>query len=225
MRRAEETVMQELIQAIEKGKGKQVKWLIEQAVEDGYSPQEIVDTGLVPAMEQVAGKYRSKQFFVPEVILAAHAMTVGTTILGELMEGWNQETVGTVVIGTVKGDLHDIGKNLVIMMLRGVGFAVHDLGYDVEVDTFIEKAEECRADIICMSAMLTTTMPEMRKVVGKLVNKRLRDKYIIMVGGAPVTEAFARNIGADIYTKDAGGAAQIAKAAVLSRMEKETEHL
>jgi len=225
MRRAEETVMQELIQAIEKGKGKQVKWLIEQAVEDGYSPQEIVDTGLVPAMEQVAGKYRSKQFFVPEVILAAHAMTVGTTILGELMEGWNQETVGTVVIGTVKGDLHDIGKNLVIMMLRGVGFAVHDLGYDVEVDTFIEKAEECRADIICMSAMLTTTMPEMRKVVGKLVNKRLRDKYIIMVGGAPVTEAFARNIGADIYTKDAGGAAQIAKAAVLSRREKETEHL
>lgn len=225
MRRAEETVMQELIQAIEKGKGKQVKWLIEQAVEDGYSPQEIVDTGLVPAMEQVAGKYRSKQFFVPEVILAAHAMTVGTTILGELMEGWNQETVGTVVIGTVKGDLHDIGKNLVIMMLRGVGFAVHDLGYDVEVDTFIEKAEEYRADIICMSAMLTTTMPEMRKVVGKLVNKRLRDKYIIMVGGAPVTEAFARNIGADIYTKDAGGAAQIAKAAVLSRREKETEHL
>ncbi len=217
--------MQELIQAIEKGKGKQVKWLIEQAVEDGYSPQEIVDTGLVPAMEQVAGKYRSKQFFVPEVILAAHAMTVGTTILGELMEGWNQETVGTVVIGTVKGDLHDIGKNLVIMMLRGVGFAVHDLGYDVEVDTFIEKAEEYRADIICMSAMLTTTMPEMRKVVGKLVNKRLRDKYIIMVGGAPVTEAFARNIGADIYTKDAGGAAQIAKAAVLSRREKETEHL
>ena len=95
----------------------------------------------------------------------------------------------------------------------------------MEVDTFIEKAEECRADIICMSAMLTTTMPEMRKVVGKLVNKRLRDKYIIMVGGAPVTEAFARNIGADIYTKDAGGAAQIAKAAVLSRREKETEHL
>lgn len=218
-------VMQEMIQAIEKGKGKQVKWLIEQAFEEGYSPQEIVDTGLVPAMEQVAGKYRSKQFFVPEVILAAHAMTVGTRILEELMEDWSQETIGTVVIGTVKGDLHDIGKNLVIMMLRGVGFAVHDLGYDVEVDTFIAKAEEYHADIICMSAMLTTTMPEMRKVVGKLVNRRLRDKYIIMVGGAPVTEAFARNIGADIYTKDAGAAAQIAKAAVLSRRDKEAEGL
>lgn len=219
------TVIQEMIGAIEKGKGKQVKWLIEQAVEEGYSPQEIVDTGLVPAMERVAGKYHSKQFFVPEVILSAHAMTVGTTILGELMGEWSQETIGTVVIGTVKGDLHDIGKNLVIMMLRGVGFSVQDLGYDVEVDTFIEKAEEYQADIICMSAMLTTTMPEMRKVVGKLINKRLRDKYIIMIGGAPVTEAFARNIGADIYTRDAGAAAQIAKAAVLSRREKETEIL
>ena len=214
--------MEEIIEAIETGKGKQVKRLIEQALKEGDTPQEIVDKGLVPAMESVAKKYHSEQFFVPEVILASHAMTVGTTILSEYVESWSQETIGKVVIGTVKGDLHNIGKNLVVMMLRGVGFEVFDLGNDVEADTFLKTAEACQADIICMSAMLTTTMPEMRKVVGKMVNQRIREKYIVMVGGAPVTEAFARNIGADIYTRDAGAAANVAKEAVKKKkgMEK-----
>lgn len=203
-------VMEEIIEAIEVGKGKQVKRLIEQALEEGYSSHEIVNQSLIPAMESVAKKYHSEQFFVPEVILASHAMTVGTTILSEQMEAWSRKPMGTVVIGTVKGDLHNIGKNLVAMMLKGVGFTVYDLGYDVDADTFLKKAEEYQADIICMSAMLTTTMPEMRKVVGKMVNRRIRGKYIVMIGGAPVTEAFAKNIGADLYTKDAGMAANAA---------------
>ena len=213
-------VMEEIIAAIEAGKGKQVKRLIEQALEEGHSAQEIVDVGLLPAMESVSRKYHNEQFFVPEVILASHAMTVGTTVLSEEMEAWNREPVGTVVIGTVKGDLHNIGKNLVAMMLKGIGFTVYDLGYDVDADTFLRKAREYQADIICMSAMLTTTMPEMRKVVGKMVNQRIREDYIVMVGGAPVTEAFAKHIGADLYTKDAGMAAKAAEEALRRKRAK-----
>ncbi|MCI8282174.1 MAG: cobalamin-binding protein [Lachnospiraceae bacterium] len=213
-------VMEEIIAAIEAGKGRSVKWLIQQALEEGCTPREIVDSGLVPAMESVTRKYHNEQFYVPEVILASHAMTVGTTILSEYLEEQPIEPVGTVVIGTVKGDLHNIGKNLVIMMLRGVGFLVYDLGYDVKADTFLEKAIEYKADIICMSAMLTTTMPQMQKVVGRLISRRLRDRFIVMVGGAPVTEGFAKSIGADIYTKDAGMAAMEAKKALERRKGK-----
>ena len=215
------TIIEQIIRAIENGKGKQVKQLIEEAIEDGISPQEILNQGLMPAMEQVSRKYSCEQFYVPEVILSSRAMNVGTTILEEYVENNVQEPIGTAVIGTVKGDLHNIGKNLVVMMLRGMGITVYDLGYDVDVDTFIQKAEEYQADIICMSAMLTTTMPEMKKVIGKLVNKGIRERYIIMVGGAPVTENFAKLIGADIYTEDAGAAAQMAKEAVLALRRKE----
>lgn len=217
------TIIQDIITAIEEGKGKQVKQLIEAAMEEGISPGEVLNQGLIPAMERVSKKFSCEQVYVPEVILASRAMTVGTTILEEYMEIKEQEPIGNVVIGTVKGDLHNIGKNLVTMMLRGIGFAVYDLGYDVEVDTFIAKAQEYEADIICMSAMLTTTMPEMKKVIGKLINKRMREQYIIMVGGAPVTEAFARNIGADIYTRDAGSAAERARDAVLARRKRKVQ--
>lgn len=203
---SEMTVMDNIMEAIETGKGKRVKLLIEEA------------------MERVSQKYKNAQFFVPEVILASRAMSVGTTILEEHMEQDSpRECLGIVVIGTVKGDLHNIGKNLVAMMLRGLGLTVYDLGYDVESDTFLAKAEEYHADMICMSAMLTTTMPEMKKVIGKLNNRRLRERYIVMVGGAPVTESFARNIGADIYTRDAGTAAEMAKEAVLALRKKKAE--
>jgi 5-methyltetrahydrofolate--homocysteine methyltransferase len=215
------TIIEEIIEAIEKGKSKRVKELIEEAIEEGIAPERILSQGLVPAMAGVSEKFSCEQFFVPEVILSARAMNVGTTILEEYMAHEIRKPLGVVVIGTVKGDLHNIGKNLVAMMLRGLGFLVHDLGYDVEVDTFVEKAVEYQADIICMSAMLTTTMSEMKKVVGKLVNKKLRHRFIIMVGGAPVSEAFASSIGADIYTKDAGSAAKMAKEAMLAR-KKET---
>lgn len=212
--------MERIIAAIEAGKRKQVKWLIEQALLEGHDAKEIVDRGLLPAMESVSKKYHSAQFYVPEVILASHAMTVGTTILSEQMEEWKGEPIGKVVIGTVKGDLHNIGKNLVAMMLRGVGFTVYDLGYDVDADVFVEKAGEYETDIICMSAMLTTTMPEMRKVIGRLVNLRIRDQYIVMVGGAPVTEVFAKRIGADLYTRDAGMAALAAKEALQKKKQE-----
>lgn len=208
------TVLEQIITAIEQGKRKQLKMLIEEAVEEGTPPKEILDKGFLPAMENVSRKYHNEQFFVPEVILASQAMNVGTAILEDYMGEKQLAAVGRVVIGTVKGDLHNIGKNIVVMMLRGAGFEVIDLGYDVSVDAFIETAQACEADIICMSAMLTTTMVEMKKVIGKLVNKGLRRQYIIMVGGAPVTEAFARSIGADIYTEDAGSAAQMAKEAM-----------
>ena len=121
------------------------------------------------------------------------------------------------VIGTVKGDLHDIGKNLVAMMLKGAGFEVHDIGIDAEADAFIDKAEEVGADVICMSALLTTTMPNMQVVIDALKEKGLRDKYIVMVGGAPVNESFSQQIGADYYTPDAATAAEVAKKAVLER--------
>lgn len=217
------TIIENIIAAIEEGKSKLTKQLIEEALEEGISPEQIMNLGLIPAMEQVSKKYSKEQFYVPEVILSARAMSVGTDILEEHVEPEKKEPIGTVVIGTVKEDLHNIGKNLVAMMLRGVGFTVYDLGYDVAVDTFIEKAGEYHADIICMSAMLTTTMQEMRKVIGKLENKKLREQYIIMVGGAPVTEAFARNIGADIYTGDAGSAASMAKEAVLARRNRKAD--
>lgn len=215
------TILQEIIGAIENGKGKRVKQLIERALEEGYTAREIVKEGLVPAMEAVSGKYRSEQLYIPEVIMASHAMNVGTAMLEEYAWDETENVIGSVVIGTVKGDLHNIGKNLVAMMLKGVGFKVYDLGYDVSVDTFIEKALEYDVDIICMSAMLTTTMQEMKKVTGKLKNKKLEDKFIIMVGGAPVTEAFARNIGADLYTRDAASAAKTAKETVLALRERE----
>lgn len=221
---SEMTVMDNIMEAIETGKGKRVKLLIEEAIEEGIAPREILDSGLIPAMERVSQKYKDAQFFVPEVIMASRAMSVGTTILEEHMgQDSPRECPGTVVIGTVKGDLHNIGKNLVAMMLRGLGLTVYDLGYDVDSDTFLAKAEEYQADMICMSAMLTTTMPEMKKVIGKLNNRRLRERYIVMVGGAPVTETFARNIGADIYTRDAGTAAEMAREAVLALRKKKAE--
>lgn len=210
-------VLEQIMEAIEAGKRKQLKELIEEAIEEGISPERILNEGFIPAMESVSRKYHNEQFYVPEVILASQAMNVGTTILEEHMGGRRVPVVGRAVIGTVKGDLHNIGKNIVVMMFRGAGFEVYDLGYDVAADTFIQKAQEYEADIICMSAMLTTTMVEMKKVIGKLVNKRLRDRYIIMVGGAPVTKAFAAAIGADIYTEDAGSAARKAREALTGK--------
>ena len=153
----------------------------------------------------------------PEVLVAARAMNAGLAILEPKLIEIGNEPVGKVVIGTVKGDLHDIGKNLVAMMLKGAGLEVTDLGVDVDVDKFITEAENVGADIICMSALLTTTMPNMKAVIDELNARGLRDKYIVMVGGAPVNEAFAEQIGADYYTPDAATAAEVAKQAVLAK--------
>ena len=196
---------------------KNVKKLVEEALEQGLDPKEILNEGLLAGMMIVGGKFKRNEVFVPEVLVAARAMSAGISILEPKLVEVGNEPIGKAVVGTVKGDLHDIGKNLVVMMLKGAGFEIYDLGTDVDADTFIAKAEEVGADVIGMSALLTTTMPNMKDVVDELNERGLREKYIVMVGGAPVNDTFAQQIGADYYTADAPSAAEVAKEAVLKR--------
>ena len=207
-------IVNEISEFLQKGRAKNVKALVEQALAEGVDPKEILDDGLLAGMMIVGGKFKRNEVFVPEVLVAARAMTAGLGILEPKLVEVGNEPVGKAVIGTVKGDLHDIGKNLVAMMLKGAGFEVYDMGTDVDEEAFIGKAEEVGADVICMSALLTTTMPFMQTVVDSLKERGIRDKYIVMVGGAPVNDTFAEQVGADFYTPDAATAAETAKAAV-----------
>lgn len=184
---------------------------MQQALDEGIDPKVILNEGLLDGMMIIGGKFKRNEIFVPEVLVAARALNTGLSVLEPKLIEVGNEPVGKVVIGTVKGDLHDIGKNLVAMMLKGVGMEVVDLGVDVAPETFIEKAEAENADIICMSALLTTTMVNMGSLVEELKNRNVRDKYTVMVGGAPVNESFAQKIGADYYTPDAATAAEVAK--------------
>ena len=168
-------------------------------------------------MMTIGGKFKRNEVFVPEVLVAARAMNAGVTILEPKLIEIGNEPIGKAIVGTVKGDLQDIGKNLVVMMLKGAGFEIIDLGTDVPAETFVDKAEEIGADVIGMSALLTTTMPNMKEILDVLEERGLREKYIVMVGGAPVNQAFADQIGADYYTEDAASAAEVAKEAVLKR--------
>ena len=210
-------ILEEMSSFLQKGRAKNVKTLVTQALEEGIDPKAILNDGLLSGMMIIGEKFKKNEVFVPEVLVAARAMNAGLTILEPKLIEVGNEPVGKVVIGTVKGDLHDIGKNLVAMMLKGAGFDVIDLGVDVDADRFITEAENTGADVICMSALLTTTMPNMKVVIDSLKEKGLRDKYIVMVGGAPVNEAFAEQIGADYYTPDAATAAEVARDAVLSK--------
>lgn len=210
-------IIEEISEFLQKGRAKNVKTLVQQALDEGVDPKAILNEGLLSGMMIIGEKFKNNEVFVPEVLVAARAMNAGITILEPKLIEIGNEPVGVAVIGTVKGDLHDIGKNLVTMMLKGAGFEVHDIGIDVETEAFIDKAEEVGADVICMSALLTTTMPNMQLVIDALKEKGLRDKYIVMVGGAPVNESFAQQIGADYYTPDAATAAEVAKKAVLER--------
>lgn len=210
-------LIQEISEFLQKGRAKNVKKLVEEALEQGLDPKAILNEGLLDGMMIVGDKFKRNEVFVPEVLVAARAMTAGLTVLEPKLVEIGNEPVGKAVVGTVKGDLHDIGKNLVVMMLKGAGFEIHDLGTDVDADTFIAKAEEVGADVIGMSALLTTTMPNMKSLVDTLNERGLREKYIVMVGGAPVNESFAEQIGADFYTADATSAAEAAKAAVLAK--------
>ena len=207
----------EIKEMLMKGKAKVVKTLVEEAVSEGVSVEEILNDGLLAGMSEVGEKFKRNEVFVPEVMVAARAMNMGMGVLEPLMTEGNYQPVGKAVIGTVHGDLHDIGKNLVGMMLKGAGFEVCDAGVDVTAEQFISKAEEIGADIIGMSALLTTTMPYMKEVLDELNNRGLREKYIVMIGGAPVTQEFCDQIGADIYTSDAGSVATAAKQAVLAK--------
>lgn len=204
--------LKELSSAVEKGKSKQVKLLVDEAIKQGIPVKQILDDGLISAMAVVGENFKQNKIYVPEMLIAARAMSAGLSILEPLLTKSGVKPLGKVVIGTVKGDLHDIGKNLVAMMIKGVGATVYDLGIDVPDKNFVEKAEEVGADIVCISALLTTTMPAIGDVIKEFENAGVRDKYYIMVGGAPVSDAFAKQVKADKYTPNASEAAEVVKA-------------
>ena len=208
------SIVQEISEFLQKGRAKNVKALVEQALAEGVDAKVILNEGLLDGMSIIGGKFKRNEVFVPEVLVAARAMNAGMAILEPKLVEIGNEPIGKAVIGTVKGDLHDIGKNLVVMMYKGAGFEVIDLGVDVEPATFIAKAEEVGADVIGMSALLTTTMQNMKETIDLLNEKGLREKYIVMIGGAPINDSFAEEIGADFYTADAASAAEVAKEAI-----------
>ncbi len=200
----------ELIKMVETGKVKVVKELVNAAIADGVEPKVILDEGLLPGMSNIGEKFKNNEVYVPEVLIAARAMNAGVTILKPLMASGELADAGTAVIGTVKGDLHDIGKNLVKMMLEGKGINVVDLGVDVSAEKFVDEAIANNAQIICCSALLTTTMNEMENVVKVATEKGIRENVFIMVGGAPITQEYCDKIGADCYTTDAASASDAA---------------
>ena len=195
-------------EALQKGKAKDVKTLVQEQIDAGTSAKDILEGGLMAGMDVVGRRFKANEIYVPEVLIAARAMTAGITILKPLLIEEAVEACGTVVIGTVKGDLHDIGKNLVKMMMEGKGFNVVDLGTDVSAEAFVTAARDHNADIICCSALLTTTMTEMKHVVSAAKAAGLDRNIKVMVGGAPITQEYADTIGADAYTPDAASAAE-----------------
>jgi methylmalonyl-CoA mutase cobalamin-binding domain/chain len=183
----------------------------------GWEASRVLNEALVEAMRIVGIDFRDGILFVPEVLLAAKAMKAGMAVIRPLLAETGAATIGSVVIGTVKGDIHDIGKNLVAMMLEGAGFEVFDLGINTDADAFIQALDEHKPDILGMSALLTTTMPYMKVVIDTLVDKGIRDQYIVLVGGAPLNEEFGEAVGADAYCRDAAVAADTAKMLVSER--------
>ncbi|MBE6790071.1 MAG: cobalamin-binding protein [Ruminococcaceae bacterium] len=204
------SIFLEISDNLQKGKHKIVKELVEKALADGMSPQDILAEGLLSGMDKVGEKFKSNDVYIPEILIAARAMKTGVEVLKPYLQEAGAVSKGKVVIGTVLGDTHDIGKNLVKMMLEGKGFEVIDLETDVSPESFIETAINEGCDIICCSALLTTTMEVMEELVKKAKEAGIRDKVKIMIGGAPVTQEFCDRIGADCYTSDAASAADAA---------------
>ena len=204
------SILQEISENLQKGKAKVVKELVQQAIDQGIPAQDILEQGLLSGMGMIGEKFKNNEVYVPEVLVAARAMNMGTALLKPLIAEAGIESVGKVCIGTVQGDLHDIGKNLVKMMMEGKGLEVIDLGTDVPPEKFVEAVVENGCQIICCSALLTTTMGVMEEVVKAVEAAGLRDKVKVMVGGAPVTDAYCQQIGADKYTADAASAADAA---------------
>jgi 5-methyltetrahydrofolate--homocysteine methyltransferase len=203
--------LQDIAAALIDGDDELVDELTKAQLDAGVTALEIMDNGLIAGMALVGIKFRENFIFVPEVLACARAMKAGMAHIEPILSASGVEPVGKVVMGTVKGDLHDIGKNLVIMMLRGAGFEVVDLGVDVSPDDFIEAIEEHRPAVVGMSALLTTTMPNMGKTIDAFVDEGLRDQVKVMLGGAPVNQEFADDMGADGYGKDAVAAVTLAK--------------
>lgn len=209
------SILQEISEKLQKGKAKDVAALVTQALDEGVMPEKILNEGLVDGMNIIGGKFRNNEVFVPEVLVAARAMNSGLKVLKPALSNAGVEPIGKAVICTVKGDMHDIGKNLVKMMIEGQGIECIDLGVDVEPTVIVEAVKENGAQIVCLSALLTTTMMGQKDVIEALKAAGLRDKVKVMIGGAPVTQEFADEIGADCYTLDAASAAQEAKRLIL----------
>ena len=207
-------ILSEISEQLQKGKAKLVKELVAQALEEHIPAADILQNGLMPGMDVIAEKFKNNEVFVPEVLIAARAMNMGAAILKPYLAEEGARPMGKAVIGTVRGDLHDIGKNIVRMMLEGKGIEVVDLGVDVSAAQFLEAFQNEKAQLVLLSALLTTTMGEMANTVQAFADAGLRDEVTIMVGGAPVTQSFCDSIGADIYTADAASAAEAAKAAL-----------
>lgn len=203
---------EEMSQLLQRGKARELVALVQEELALGVTPRDILEKSLITGMSVIGEKFKNNEIFVPEVLIAARAMNMTLAILRPLLVDAGVKPVGTAVICTVKGDVHDIGKNLVKMMIEGTGIKVVDLGVDCPAEKIIEAIKEHDADIVCLSALLTTTMGYQKDVVDAIKEAGLRDKVKIMVGGAPVTEQFAKSIGADFFTPDAATAAECARA-------------
>jgi 5-methyltetrahydrofolate--homocysteine methyltransferase len=204
-------ILSKIASNLYEGEDEVVAELVQQALDQGMAPNDVLQGGLIAGMDEVGRDFKAGDLFVPEVLIAARAMHAGMGVLRPLLAESDVPSAGKYVIGTVKGDLHDIGKNLVKMMLEGAGFETVDLGTDVEPQDFVAAVREHKPEVVGMSALLTTTMVQMRATIEALVEAGLRDEVKIMVGGAPVTEAFAQEIGADAYAPDAASAVDSAR--------------
>jgi len=200
--------------ALSQGKMDEVKKLTQEALDGGESPEVILKQGLIHAMERIGVRFKNGDIYIPEVLIAARAMHAGMAVLKPILSKSNTPMAGKIAIGTVKGDLHDIGKNLVIMMLEGGGFEVVDLGVDVPPEKFLGAVKEHHPHVVAMSALLTTTLKEMKNTIDALKQAGLKDRVRTIIGGAPVTEKFANEIGADGYAPDAASAVDVVKSLV-----------
>jgi 5-methyltetrahydrofolate--homocysteine methyltransferase len=208
------SLLEDLRKSVIEGDQNAAQELVKQALAEGLPPEKILTDGLITAMSEVGRMFECGEFFVPEMLISARAMKSGLALLRPLLAAAHIQAVGKVIIGTVQGDLHDIGKNLVAMMLEGAGFEVIDLGVDVSPEKYVQAVREHHPDLLACSALLTTTMPRMKDIVIGLKAAGLRESVKVMVGGAPLTEQFAQDIGADIYASDAASAAQRAREAM-----------
>lgn len=206
-----EEILEKISESIVEMEEDDTKVYSEQALEMGLSAQDIITEGLIAGMNEVGKLFAEEEYFLPEILICADAFNSGLDIVKPHVIKDETSVPIKVVIGVVEGDTHDIGKNLVKIMMESSGIEVHDLGRDVPLDKFIEEAEKVEADVICMSTLMTTTMDGMRIVIDKLKEKGIRDKYKVMIGGGPISQHFATSIGADIYTEDASEAARIIK--------------
>lgn len=204
-------ICEEISEKLQKGKAKDVSALVEQALAEQVKPERILNEGLIAGMNIIGQRFKNNEVFVPEVLVAARAMNAGLKILRPVLLQDGVEPIGKAVICTVKGDMHDIGKNLVKMMLEGQGIECIDLGVDVDPERVVEAVKESGAKLVCLSALLTTTMMGQKDVIDALVAAGIRNDVKVMIGGAPITQQFCDEIGADCYTADAASAAQAAK--------------